>query len=79
MAAMLAVVAIAWETPVPGWEWRLAVSFPIVSGGIAVSLGRFADQTPPDRRVDFWSYRKPNWMLALILAAMVWALASVML
>jgi hypothetical protein len=80
MAALLAVVAIAWEPGLAvGWEWRLGLGLPIASGGIAATLGRYAGETPPERRTSFWAYRKSNWMLAAFLAALVWATASVML
>ena len=80
MAAMLAVIAAAWEPGLaPGWEWRLLFGLPIVTGGISASLRRFAERTPIEARRSFWSYQHSNWILAIIGAGLVWATASVML
>jgi hypothetical protein len=80
MVALLLVVAAAWEPGLaPGWETRLAIGLPVVAGGIAASLRRAANRTPPEARTSFWAYRDSNWVLALFGAALVVAGIGVMI
>ena len=78
MAAMLAVIVVIGEPLALDWGLFL-VGFPIITGGMAASIRRFAERTPPEARNSFWAYRQSNWILVAFGAALVWATASVML
>ena len=78
MAASLAMVDVVSEM-VGASGWKFAIGLSVFSAGVVASFARIAAEIPSEDRMNFWSYRTPNSMLAIIGAALVLAVISLVL